>query len=218
MSQVYIVMSIGNSQLIFCEVYDNLNSALNKAKEIVGELNENLDLLVIRNPDPTEQKMTDGSTKWCLLNLQSKSVFVLSKEITSSNAVNDTDPAKVSALDDPYHNSLPAGWNYNNKPITMEYLSKFPYDVKPYATLTDAQKWALTKARVTKRPYYSFIANIFGKVHQLKALQEINAKSYLGELISSNEINVLETHVSHLINEMDGDSESEDSSYQVNDY
>lgn len=217
MSEVYIVMSLNNSQLAWCEVYDSLTPALNKAKEIVGEMNENSDLLVVRNPNPTEHKMPDGSTKWCLLNVHAKSVFVINKQVTSCNS-STTDPAKESSLDDPYHSALPAGWDYNNKPITMEYLLKFPYDVKPYSTLTEAQKWALSKARIAKRPHYTFVPNNVGKVYQLSALKEINNKSYLGELISSNEINVLEAYVDHLINELDGDSESEDSSYQANDY
>src|SRR5579885_420429 len=59
--------------------------------------------------------------------------------------------------DDPTDRSLPAGWDYSNKPVTMDTLLDYPYDVKSTKELTDSQKWALVTSRIKKRLGFSML-------------------------------------------------------------
>lgn len=65
-------------------------------------------------------------------------------------------------VDDPAHWSLPAGWSKDHKPIFMkDFYSTVdfygvPRLILPISELTENEKFALTLARISKRPRYSF--------------------------------------------------------------
>jgi hypothetical protein len=60
---------------------------------------------------------------------------------------------------DPYDDELPGGWNYDGQPITMKQVREAPDNVKFSYQLTEAQRWALVKARIIKSPNYHVVMN-----------------------------------------------------------
>jgi hypothetical protein len=75
-------------------------------------------------------------------------------------------------VDDYKHWSLPAGWDKNHKPIFMQAVYDDPSCVLPIDELTENEKFALTIARISQRPNYSFT---FGSTtwNQKSALEEL---------------------------------------------
>jgi hypothetical protein len=87
---------------------------------------------------------------------------------------------KPAPKDDPTDRSLPAGWTYGNAPATMAELLDYPYDVKPTASLTEAQKWALVTSRVKKRLGFSILVPGTGTFVHRSALIELEGKTTWG--------------------------------------
>ena len=88
--------------------------------------------------------------------------------------------SKPLSKDDPTDRSLPAGWGYDNKPVTMDTLLDYPYDVKSTKELTEAQKWALVTSRVRKRLGFSIFVPGTGIFVHRSTLKELEGKTALG--------------------------------------
>jgi hypothetical protein len=93
--------------------------------------------------------------------------------------------------DDPADRNLPAGWDYNNKPILMSDLIDNPSNVKPYSELSENQLKALVIARIKKRPHYSLLMPGYGTFIQSSALIELEHKSIISDFIIDEEIDWL---------------------------
>lgn len=119
---------------------------------------------------------------------------------------------QVSALlDDPMDPSLPAGWDYSGKPITMADLLNNPYNVQLTYELSDAQNWALVTSRISKRSNFTVYLQGAGNCNQAAALQALKTKSGIGEEIVQLECSWLDRIISEKRGE-DEDSSSEESS------
>lgn len=88
--------------------------------------------------------------------------------------------------------SLPVGWKSDGRPAVMGDLLDNPLDVQDPSNLTDAQKWALVTARVSKSPGWKGIPKgspiaWFSR----DALTQLKSKSAIGELLRDGEIESL---------------------------
>ena len=99
---------------------------------------------------------------------------------------------RVLPLDDPYEKSLPAGWNGDGKPITIEQMLADPDNAQHSNELSEAQQWALVIARVNKRPGLKlggFAGELKTQATALKDLKERNAD---GLAIKSHDLYLLD--------------------------
>ena len=103
-------------------------------------------------------------------------------------------PVQVN-LDDPAANSLPGGWDYNNKPITMESVTNDPWSVPNYYSLISDRQLAIVVARISKRPYYAKRLVGIGTFTKDVALAEIEKRSIAGDLIISQELEWLDSYL-----------------------
>lgn len=214
MGAVYIVVTVDNANLTLCEVYAGAQSALGRAYAL-AHYSSIMDYNYIVDAAPLEQKMSDGSIKWVFLNSNNKYIAVHYKDILISSksrrdpledlqttlaAVSDNSkdflPPVVDPIvtyDDPYEDTLPGGWwAWNNKPATMKDLWEKPADLKSVFELTSLQKWALTKARISKRPNYHLDIPGLGIFDQARALFHLSEKTVEGEELMEDELEWLE--------------------------
>jgi hypothetical protein len=216
MGAVYIVVTVDNAKLTLCEVYAGVQSALGRAYAL-AHYSSIMDYNYIVDAASLEQKMSDGSLKWVFLNSNNKYIAVHYKNILISSQsrrdpledlltlTNVSDNSKdhlplavttvvdpVVTYDDPYDDALPSGWGTNNKPATMKDLWEKPADVKSVFELTSPQKWALAKARISKRPNYHLDIPGLGIFDQARALRVLNEKTIEGEEVMEDELEWLE--------------------------
>lgn len=211
MSATYVVIAIKNSaELEICESYAGANAALGRAfslAQLRSFINKEPQI-----PVPDEVKSDDGSIRWVFMNTDKTYVAVHYSNILVypnafeplKNSVHpDPVPPPITQLnnaimdpvvtfDDPYNDLLPGGWLDNKKPATMKDLWDTPEQVKCIYDLSGAQKWALAKARISKRPNYHLDIPGLGIFDQTRALLEINAKSSAGEEVMEDELEWLE--------------------------
>lgn len=88
--------------------------------------------------------------------------------------------------------SLPVGWKLDGRPALMSDLLDDPADVQDPLNLTDAQKWAVVMARVSKSPGWKGVPKgspiaWFSR----DALTQLKSKSSIGELLRDGEIESL---------------------------
>lgn len=98
----------------------------------------------------------------------------------------------VVTWDFPYDDSLPAGWFANKKPATMKDLWETPDQIKSVYEMSNAQMWALAKARILKRPNFYLDIPGLGVFNQARALKEIDERTIAGEEVVESEIGWLE--------------------------
>lgn len=205
MSSVYLVLVIKDSQVVVSETYAGAQSALCRAFLIANQLN-NVGSLI--NSFPSEERIPGGSIKWTFIKSQFINVMVLFQPIeVSISTKNDgfniihtvTAPTQpppslksLYDLDLPLEESQPGGWFKNGMAATVDDLLNFPFDIKPFDQLTDNQTWALIKARISKRPNFTFISNEF-RYSQHNAIEEIDKRSPIGKQINAQEIALLST-------------------------
>lgn len=117
-------------------------------------------------------------------------------------------PAPILPKDDPMDRSLPGGWTYSGQAITMGKLLDDPYNVNPFYSLRDDQKYALVLSRVSKRPGFSVFVPGFGVCDQTAALNALKNKTNLGEEIVLMEIDWLDRMLDELNRHEDEESSS----------
>jgi len=123
-------------------------------------------------------------------------------------------PPPPTPKDDPMDPSLPAGWSYSGKPITMADLISDPYNVTPVYSLSEAKQWALAWSRVKKRPNFSVNLPGVGTYNQSEALFELEIKTNLG-----HEIVMLEcVFLDRVLSEQKDEEEEESSSSSEEEY
>lgn len=147
MSGVYVVTAIENDASVdslSVEVFAGFESAKKRALELLSIFGYQLPMLV--NPD--REDFEDGEAQWVFVSTDNESVVITYRKIP------DFSSTLIVSKYDPALNTLPGGFNHFGKPVTMETVINLPYSVKEMATLTFAQKWALTVARVRKSKDY----------------------------------------------------------------
>ena len=175
MSGAYVVMAIA-SQIIgcpdikVCELYAGREAAFKRAIELskMVVIPFNSDYCI---EDPHEENY-NNSPRWIFLDVNEHLVVVEFHNIQIQDVSQNADfwqqcghihslyPSLKNCtplstrLDNPTDRSLPAGWDYNNKPITMETLINNPYCAVLPDDLTQAQQKALVIARIRKRPHF----------------------------------------------------------------
>lgn len=105
--------------------------------------------------------------------------------------------------DDPWEASLPIGFHYlNNRGMTVGEAQLDPDGVKYIMDLTDNQRWALTLARVNKRPEFQITIKVNGidkTFNQAEALDALKNDRYInGSLIVEKEINLISSYMDEL--------------------
>lgn len=182
MSHAYIVVATTDTEIVACEAFAGVQSALGRAFQLASEkANRNIHHI---NTTPSEETLPDGSLRWVFMDTNRQSVIVFFRKIEEA-LLSAKDPMSVigglSNVKDvpkslvpsgtwaqitqpppapppvPVYNftdhSLPVGWHLNGKPALMEDMAKNPFDIKdPLWDLTEDQKWALVEARVRKSP------------------------------------------------------------------
>jgi len=173
MSGVYVVTAIEytasaiNADNIGVEVFAGFEAARTRALELLI-----FDYKPSSIHDPVMEDLLDGEAQWVFASTNTESVVITYRNIPGfSNAVfyDEYDLAL---------GSLPGGFTNSNKPITMEYLIKFPHDVKSIYELSDFQKWALTVARIRRSPNYSVTLNRFNIIKQKEAISHLGVNPY----------------------------------------
>lgn len=188
----------------FFDVFDGYQevSALSKTWITGGDLTGTFDLTGIfgatgpqgvqGSPKATEPQCQKGIPGVTGVLGPQRDSFVFPPKLSDSPAA--TLPAWH--LDDPNEPNLPAGWDYNNKPITMKNVIDDPFVARETDELSRAQQWALAKARISKRPQYT-IALSNGLYVQAAALQCLgnrpNACNDYGWEIVADEMATLDT-------------------------
>lgn len=190
MSAAYIVVHNGYTVgLSVVGAYSGFQAASDVASKIAEKVAQKYDVnnstLVIK--DPKEQKQSDGSVEWVFMT-SPHTVLVSFRQIESPT---HTQMAVVAPKDDPKRTDLPAGWDYNGKPITVEEMLQNPSAVKEYDTLTTKEIVALVTARIRKRPNYSLNVPGWGTFDQTLALAELNYTSHVKNMIIVGELLVL---------------------------
>lgn len=166
---------------------------------------------VTGNHNPKAQDCGDGSTvEYVVYRGDEEDVFISVIELEVLTAIphfrgdfvtmdgdlsGSTSPqtivAIVAPVDDPREASLPAGWDYEGLPIRMETLLDDADCVRPMNELSDKQQWALTIARVSKRPNFSW-STPQGVFVQSSALHELKNKTMVGHNIRVAEMDYLD--------------------------
>lgn len=100
-------------------------------------------------------------------------------------------PPPVVPVDDPRDPSLPGGWTHYGTPVKMDTVLDDPDSVQPFDGLTTEQKFALTLARISKRPNFSYTTKI-GVLVQKSALDEVKRKTQYGWEIVNSEMKFLD--------------------------
>jgi len=102
-----------------------------------------------------------------------------------------TPPPPPSPVDDAMGLTLPAGWTHDGTPIRMDMLIGDANNIKCMNDLNVDQQFALTIARVSKRPNFSYPTDI-GVLIQSSALSELKRRTNYGYDIMEYEMEFLE--------------------------
>lgn len=202
---VYVVVSISDSDLEICEIYNNPQIATYHAFKLAQNKSLNHPEWLISNP--LAEKLEDGTVRWTfletsknLVSLLLKSVLETTKNFTDTKSLPVMPSVISKPVDDPFEKSLPGGFTYDGKPVNMDYVISHPDDVVLPLSLTSEQQLALVTARIRKRPNYSL--SVYGfKLEQFNALDEIKNKTYYLKDLVKAELTVLDNYISSLLNE-----------------
>jgi hypothetical protein len=108
----------------------------------------------------------------------------------------------LAEVDDYKHWSLPAGWDKNHKPIFMQAVYDDPSCVLPIDELTENEKFALTIARISHRPNYSFTFSPSTTWNQSEVIEKLKRKSWYSYDIVEYEMeqlqNIFDAYISEL--------------------
>jgi hypothetical protein len=137
----------------------------------------------------------------------------LDDKVASSLAPVPAPPAPLTPKDDPMDPSLPAGWSYSGKPITMAELISDPYNVSSIYSLSEPRQWALAWSRVKKRPGFTVNLLGVGTYNQSDALFELESKTNLGHEIVMLECVFLDRVLSEQKDEEDEESSSSEEDF-----
>jgi len=127
--------------------------------------------------------------------MQCKNGIVAPVIVLNKQAEDKVKPDTLADLiDDPFAPELPAGWDINNKPITIGQFLKDPQSYKDLEEVSENHLFALVIARLNKRANYKgFILphNTFGYISSLikdEVIDELKERTSLGWEIRDTEI------------------------------
>lgn len=213
---VYVVVAREHDDIRVCEAYAGATHALGRAFQIASDFAGpgRTDLWTAA---PEEEKSPDCSVRWEFMDTNKHSVVVFYRpQIETSipsakDAISMAPPATpgfnqassigfagmvgaavVRPVYDFLDRALPAGWTLDGKPALMSDLVDNPLDIQDPNNLTDAQKWALVTARVSKSPGWKGIpkGSPIAWFHR-DALRQLKDKSGIGALLRDGEIEAL---------------------------
>lgn len=210
---VYVVVAREHDEIRVCEAYAGAAHALGRAFQIASDFAGpgRTDLWTVA---PEEEKSPDCSVRWEFMDTNKHSVVVFYRpQIEASipsakDAIASTPPivhqpsiigfAGMSAPTtsrpayDFLDRALPAGWTLAGKPALMGDMIDNPLDVQDPSSLTEAQKWALVTARVSKSPGWKGIPKGSPIAWFYRdTLRQLKDKSGIGELLRDGEIEAL---------------------------
>ena len=202
MGAAYVVIVVNKSKLEVCEAYAGSTAALGRASALAHYKSIIEQVCLISNP--LESKDKNGDPCWVFIDSHDIYIAVHFQQIKVSNSICDNvcgslfgqivatiTPVKSVALNDPYEDSLPGGWFFDGKPATMKDLKSNPDLIKSIYDLTDAQKWALATARISKSPNF-FLDLEYSTFNQSAALGFLKDKCSVGRDIRDEELSVIE--------------------------
>lgn len=230
--EVYVLTVINDDVLECIEIFDNLSESISEAEKLAYENNAHpgsryvpqMDAWVIVDRKADENGTDSLFIAITLRHLDSKvedkkpTHAELSQQIFTKPVI-DLAPAVTNNLDQNKDNafdpSLPGGFDYADKPITLDWIINHPIDAKPISSLSTAQKWALAIARISKRPNVVF--DFAYSYDQSQALEHLKNKSAIGVQIRDQELHNLHNFISTLDSSWEDEEEysssSEDSEY-----
>ncbi len=158
---------------------------------------------------------------WILTRLVSTlapAVVKEAKDMKNYNEIADLVNGKATVVattvqDLPWEDSLPIGFSeYDNRPLKVSDAIANPYGPKSISKLTENQKWALTVARVSKRPAYKAEIKVQGQLktfNQAEALDLLKSDRYVvGSLLVAHETEAVQEFIDNLIAREEDESSS----------
>lgn len=216
---VYILSGLRDSVLSCVEVFNSFSEAQNKAKELAKKWNVPQQFVMSNRHDKMDGwvivDVGDGG-----LHLYSEAIFIAITQRTIyqdthasiAKQIFDTPPSSPTIKDNPLEDSLPGGFDWNDKALFIRDIRAHSIDVKDIYNLTEEQKWALIYSRVLKRPNF-LIRPKAGLYSQKYALEELKERSSTGLEIRNLQLNELQSFYDSLKEDSwsDDESSSEDS-------
>lgn len=210
---IYVVLSVDNSELEVCEIYNDPQIATYHALKLAKNkcINKvNFDWV---NASPGAERLEDGTVRWTFLETSKHLVVLLLKSVLNAiptlsdvkNSVLNTPkvtpvPTPVSTpKDDPYEKSLPGGFTYEGKPVNMGYVMDHPDEIVPPFEMMKTQQVALVIARFRKLPNLLRYVAVYGMFNQMTALQEIKSNGCYAEQLINLELRLLESFIEDLL-------------------
>lgn len=196
--KVYTVIAMDDfSKRLSLEPYTSLELALMRsfwiAKHIYG-------LTPNENPQPQKTGFATDVEYVVFQDDQSVLISVLEQDLREAlphfrgdhkqNNIPVVIPPPPIPVDDPRDPFLPAGWLYDGTPVKMDVLLSDPASMKDTDELTIAEQFALTIARISKRPNFSFSTNL-GVFVQSSALKQVKDRTGIGYDIVNKEMELL---------------------------
>lgn len=113
----------------------------------------------------------------------------------------------------PWEDSFPIGFSeHDNRPLKVSDAIANPYAPKSISELTENQKWALTVARVSKRPAYKAEIKLHGQLktfNQAEALDLLKSDRYVaGAALVKYETDTVQDYMNNLIAREEDESSS----------
>ena len=210
MSGAYIVLATEDNIIHTCELHAGRMAAFDMALELSKKLCLIHPEWIDSDPIECVWAKGNGGAFWTFVETSKVRVCVIFSHTPATqtqlaqrqkidNFILDDTGVQVAVLpvklDDPSDRSLPGGWAYDNKPITMASLDDDPYGVKMTSELTEAQKWALVIARVNKRQAISILIPGRGTYLKSAILPELNNKTPIGLQIRDAELAWLDQYL-----------------------
>jgi len=185
--KVYTVLIVlGGAKCVITQIFSDFQLAKDFAIEATRQWEvENV------IPNPSSETLESGETSWEIAGNLDDLVSITEQEVQTPQPQADDFNVNSELLvapisqDNPMDPELPAGWDYDDKPIRMKDLLVDPASVKPTSSLTKDQRYALAIARVSKRPHLS----CWPYTNQRDALFDLKGRTALGQQIVEEECN-----------------------------
>ena len=215
MGAVYITISIRYGVLDHVETHAGRKSAFEQAVKIAHSYVNSIGIgTVIEEPD----ELGDDIPHWIFYQNQNQchSVIVVFRHIfvpepqayiPPKPKTTIHTPKLLDSNDLPFEDNIPAGWDYNGKPVLMSDMKRDPSFVLSVWDLTEEQQKALVIARIRRQPNYQYIS-VTGSACAF--LTQKDALSYLKDWddedvknnIIDNELSLLNEYRDRLLNNM----------------
>jgi hypothetical protein len=209
MSGVYVVVSTRDGEVEVCETYAGQQSAVSCVREISGDTFNHYPVVEVDSDNSIQWKYVNNPHHTVSIYWKPIRVDHISKSDVDNllghmfSAINDDGSIKASALisvpvvvandtdelakftNEEFARSetMPGGFDWNDKPVFSVQLFEDPESVKPTEDLTQDQRWALVTARY-KKMFQGFERDV--------VLLELKNKTALGQHSVDRECELLD--------------------------